>query len=123
MRIRPGLILAAVVCLAAASPARPASLRIAMAAEVTSIDPHALNIAPNNEVAWHIFDALTHVDEHARLVPGLAVAWRAVDTTTWEFELRRGVRFHDGSAFGARDVVASLERPLAIKAWGTLALS
>lgn len=81
-----------------------------MAADVTSIDPHFSNIAPNNAVGWHIYDALVNVDADARLIPGLATAWRAVDDTTWEFTLRKGVRFHDGSAFDARDVEYSVKR-------------
>jgi peptide/nickel transport system substrate-binding protein len=87
-----------------------AELRIGLAADVTSMDPHFLNLAPNVNISWHVFDALTHVDADARLIPGLAVSWRAVDATTWEFRLRRGVRFHDGGAFTADDVVFSIER-------------
>jgi len=45
-----------------------------------------------------------------RIKPGLAESWRAVDETTWEFRLRKGVRFHDGSIFTAADVVFSLDR-------------
>lgn len=41
---------------------------------------------------------------------GLVTEWKALDDTTWEFKLRAGVRFHDGSAFGPEDVVASLKR-------------
>jgi len=90
--------------------AAAANLRIGMAADVTSVDPHFSNIAPNNAVAWHIYDALANVDADTRLVPGLASAWRAVDETTWEFTLRKGVRFHDGSVFDARDVEYSVKR-------------
>lgn len=85
-------------------------LRIGMAADVTSIDPHFANIAPNNAVGWHLYDALANVDADTRLIPGLATAWRAVDDLTWEFTLRKGVRFHDGSAFDARDVEYSIRR-------------
>ena len=49
------------------------------------------------------------------LIPGLAVSWQALDATTWEFKLRRGVKFHDGSELTAHDVAFSLERPLSIK--------
>jgi peptide/nickel transport system substrate-binding protein len=56
------------------------------------------------------------VDANARLVPGLAVSWRAVDPTTWEFKLRKGVKFHDGSDFTAADVVFSLDRPATLAA-------
>jgi peptide/nickel transport system substrate-binding protein len=106
-----------VVCwLALAGGAPAADLRIGMSADVTSIDPHFVNITPNNNVAWHIFEALTHVDEDARLIPGLAESWRAVDATTWEFRLRRGVRFHDGSELTAEDVAFSIDRPATLKA-------
>src|SRR5690242_5636052 len=94
--------------------AHAAELRIGLAADVTSMDPHFLNIQPNINIAWHVFDALTHVDENARLIPGLAVSWRAVDPTTWEFKLRRGVRFHDGTEFTAEDAVFSIERTLQV---------
>jgi peptide/nickel transport system substrate-binding protein len=98
----------------AAGLAAAADLRIAMSADVTSMDPHYATVAPNIAVSWHVFDALTRVDENARLVPGLAESWRAVDATTWEFKLRRGVKFHDGSELTAEDVLFSLERPATI---------
>jgi peptide/nickel transport system substrate-binding protein len=96
------------------SCAQGAELRIGLAADVTSMDPHFLNVAPNVNIGWHVFDALTHVDEDARLIPGLAVSWRALDATTWEFKLRRGARFHDGSELTAEDVVFSIERTLEV---------
>ena len=96
------------------SCAHAAELRIGLAADPTSMDPHFLNLQPNVNIGWHVFDALTHVDEDARLVPGLALSWRALDPTTWEFKLRRGVRFHDGSELTAEDVVFSIERTLKV---------
>jgi peptide/nickel transport system substrate-binding protein len=96
------------------SGAGAAELRIGLAADVTSMDPHFLNLQPNLNISWHVFDALTHVDEDARLIPGLAVSWRAIDPLTWEFRLRRGVKFHDGSELTADDVVFSIERTLKV---------
>jgi peptide/nickel transport system substrate-binding protein len=103
-----------VVALVLGTPVHAADLRIGLAADVTSLDPHFVNLQPNNLVAWHVFDALTRVDENARLVPGLAESWKATDATTWEFRLRRGVKFHDGSELTAEDVVYSLDRPATI---------
>jgi peptide/nickel transport system substrate-binding protein len=94
--------------------AHATDLRVGMAADVTSMDPHFLNIAPNINISWHVFDALTHVDADSRLIPGLAVSWRTLDATTWEFKLRRGVRFHDGSELTAADVAFSIERTLEV---------
>ena len=42
--------------------------------------------------------------------PALAESWRSIDDTTWEFKLRKGVKFHDGGDFTAQDVVFSLDR-------------
>jgi peptide/nickel transport system substrate-binding protein len=94
--------------------AEAAELRIGLAADVTSMDPHFLNLQPNVNISWHVFDALTHVNEDTRLIPGLAVSWRAIDPTTWEFKLRRGVLFHDGTQLTAEDVVFSIERTLKV---------
>jgi len=104
------------VMAAFALSAHAAELRIGLAADVTSLDPHYLNVAPNNNAAWHVFDALVHVDADARLAPGLAVSWRAIDPTTWEFKLRKGVKFHNGADFTAEDGVFSLERPATLAA-------
>ena len=107
-------ILAVLASLAAAA-AHAQSITIGLAADVTSIDPHFHLLTPNASLGEHVFGLLIHKDENQRLQPGLAVSWRAVDDLTWEFKLREGVRFHDGSEFTAEDVVFSLDRPETIK--------
>jgi peptide/nickel transport system substrate-binding protein len=87
-----------------------ADLTIGIGADVTAIDPHFHNVTPNNNVAAHIFDYLVLRDERQKPIPGLAESWRTIDPLTWEFKLRHGVKFHDGSDFTAADVVASIER-------------
>lgn len=98
------------VALLAANLARSAELSIALGADVTSIDPHYHNLTPNNNVAEHIFETLVTKDARSRLKPALAESWRTVDDLTWEFKLRRGVKFQDGGDFTAQDVVFSLDR-------------
>lgn len=85
-------------------------LVMGMAGAFTSADPHFHALGPNNNIGSHIFGALVEQDEQQRLVPGLATDWRPVDDNTWEFRLRRGVRFHDGSEFAAEDVAATIRR-------------
>ncbi|MEM6665247.1 MAG: ABC transporter substrate-binding protein [Pseudomonadota bacterium] len=101
---------AGVGAVALSASANAAELTIGLASEATSIDPHFHNLTPNNQVADHIFDALVGQDERQRLVPGLAVYWKPHDDIKWEFKLREGVTFHDGSAFTADDVLCSYER-------------
>ncbi len=92
-----------------------AELRIGLSGEVTSLDPHFLAAQPNLTVARHVFESLTDVDPQTRLIPGLAERWRPLDALNWEFNLRRGVKFHDGTELTAEDVAFSLQRPLSIK--------
>ena len=90
--------------------AHAADLTIGLATDVTSLDPHYHNLTPNNNVAQHVYGLLVQRNEKEQLEPSLATQWKAIDPTTWEFTLRKGVKFHDGSDFTAADVVASLNR-------------
>lgn len=80
-------------------------LRIGLSAEPSAMDPHFHNLAPNNSMTKHVFDRLLDQDENQRLKPMLAASWRTVNETTWEFKLRPGVKFTDGSDFTANDVI------------------
>src|SRR4051812_14089293 len=91
-------------------PASGQDLKIAMAADVTSIDPHFYNLFPNNNIAEHIFDKLVQMDPDSKMIPGIATSWKPIDDKTWEFKLRKGVKFHDGSELTAEDVAFSIDR-------------
>jgi len=109
MRLARSLCAAfAAVC--AALPAYAANLVIGLGTDVTSTDPHYHNLTPNNNVASHLYGYLVERNEKSQPQPSLATEWKAIDPTTWEFKLRKGVKFHDGSDFTAADVVASIER-------------
>ena len=83
---------------------------VGLQAAITSIDPHYHNLSPNNSLLLHIYEPLVLRDPNGKLSPGLAVSWRALDDLTWEFKLRKGVKFHDGSPFTAEDVAATYKR-------------
>lgn len=93
-----------------AGNASAAELRIGTAAEPSSLDPHYHNLTPNNTIRRHIFESLVDQDAKQRLIPALAESWRTIDDKTWEFKLRKGVKFHDGSEFTAQDFVYTLCR-------------
>jgi len=98
----------------AAGAAAASDLRLGISAEPSSLDPHFHNLASNNNIAAHIFETLTKFDSDSMLVPALAESWRLIDDTTWEFKLRKGVKFHDGTELTAEDVIWSLDRPATI---------
>ena len=108
--LRATLALSAATGLWAAARAEAASLTIGMATAPTAIDPHFHLLATNMSISAHIFEPLVKQDASQRPVPGLATAWRLIDPLTWEFTLRRGVKFQDGSDFTAEDVAFSLKR-------------
>ena len=103
-----GLMVAASFSVAASAGAQ--ELRIGLYAEPSSVDPHYHNLGPNNAVAKNIFGRLMTQDENQRVTPDLAVSWKPINDLTWEFKLRQGVKFHDGSPFTADDVIFTMER-------------
>lgn len=99
--------------LKSASP-RPLQLDVTTSLRVAlfSVDPPGLTLfrAFDPEsffVIPAINDALVHIDSDGLVRPSLAIAWSQVSPCELELELRQGVRFHDGSAFDADDVVAT----------------
>lgn len=110
MRYVKSLAAGALALMLVTLPLQAADLRIGIAGTPTSLDPHFHNNGNNNGLARHVFDGLTRQDERQQVQPGLAESWRLIDDETWEFKLRQGVTFHDGTPFTADDVAFTLQR-------------
>ena len=93
-----------------AGSAAAQTLTMGVIAGPESIDPHYTATGTHSEALKHVFDTLTHSGDQLQIEPGLALSWRVVDPNTWEFKLRQGVKFHDGSDMTAEDVAASIRR-------------
>lgn len=113
-RVSRRLLAVAAIALAPVCTAFAQELRVAMSAAPTSLDPHFHAVATNLNVAAHMFEPLVSLDNDLHITPRLAQSWRLVDPTTWEFQIRKGVKFHDGSELTAADVAWSLARPATI---------
>lgn len=87
-------------------------LVISEAADIVSLDPHGNNDVPSSNVRNNIYETLVYLDGDMEVQPRLATEWEEVDETTWEFTLKEGVTFHDGSEFNAEVVEANLDRIL-----------
>jgi peptide/nickel transport system substrate-binding protein len=89
------------------------TVRWSASGDPNTMDPHSQNVGTVTMVLQQIYDPLIHRDADLTLRPGLALSWTQVEPTRWRFVLRRGVRFHEGEAFNADDVVFSVTRALA----------
>lgn len=98
-----------------AGAAHAQQVRVGLAAEPTSSDPHFHAHATNVTLRWHVFDGLTTSDLEMMPVPSLAESWTNPDDKTWAFKLRKGVQFSNGEPFTARDVVYSFCRVPAVE--------
>jgi len=110
IRSKSVLALAAVALLAGATLAQAKTLRIGNQGDALSMDPHSLNESLQLSVTNNVYEGLLTRGKNLELQPGLATSWRQTSPTVWRFELRRNVRFHDGTPFTADDVVFSFAR-------------
>jgi peptide/nickel transport system substrate-binding protein len=85
-------------------------LRWASATEPLTFDPHAAENAPTFAANSQVYEPLVDFNSSYEIEPALATAWQLTSPTTWRFDLRQGVRFHDGTPFTSADVVFSLNR-------------
>ncbi|MBD2845384.1 ABC transporter substrate-binding protein [Paenibacillus sp. IB182496] len=85
-------------------------LTIANPADIQSFDFHNNNTTVSESVLVNMYDYLIQRGADMELEPNLATSWERVDDTTWAFELRDDVTFHNGDPFTAADVKYTLER-------------
>lgn len=98
------------VALMAASPALAENvLRWTSQGDALTMDPHSQNEGPTIAMNGQIYESLVTRDAALVLQPELAESWEAA-ADGWTFNLRKGVKFHDGSDFTAEDVVFSFTR-------------
>jgi peptide/nickel transport system substrate-binding protein len=110
MTRRPQSTLLAIALAAACGMAQAVTLRVADVGDVQSMDPHSLNETLQLSFTGNIYEALVARGKDMKLVPALATQWKQTSPTVWRFELRKGVKFHDGTPFTVDDVVFSFKR-------------
>ncbi len=89
------------------------TLTIALGSDVDNLDPHMFAHRESVIVTQHIYDALVYRDpDTMQLTPHLATSWRVINPLTWEFNLRKDVKFHNGEPFTAQTVKFNYDRML-----------
>src|SRR5678816_1108035 len=72
------------------------TLTVALVSHPPTLDPHMHFERVGVLVNINMFDSLLHRNTKLEFEPGLATSWKALSDTTWEFKIRKGVRFHNG---------------------------
>ena len=104
------LLLAAAMAVCASGPLQAQTLRWAAQNDILTLDPHSQNHATTNAILSHSYETLVRYTANYQIEPALATKWTQVTPTQMRFELRKGVKFHDGTPFTADDVVFSFGR-------------
>jgi peptide/nickel transport system substrate-binding protein len=110
MKIKSRVAALAAVALIGAAPVQAQTLRWAAQNDILTLDPHSQNHATTNAIMGHAYEGLTRYSANYQVEPALATKWTAISPTQVRFELRKGVKFHDGTPFTADDVIFSFGR-------------
>lgn len=74
-----------------------------------SLDPVSFDNKVD-EITFHIFDRLVKWDDKGQIIPDLAENWVQLSNTSFQFKLRKGIKFHNGEPFSANSVKFTIER-------------
>ena len=85
-------------------------LIVALSDDTNNMDPRIGMGSIRSNYIRQVFESLVDVDTQGKPVPGLALSWKPVNDLTWEFALRRNVKFHDGEPFNADTLLFNLDR-------------
>ncbi|GAF69840.1 unnamed protein product, partial [marine sediment metagenome] len=86
------------------------TLTFGMGVDCASFDIPNHRVGQDLRIGELVFDTLITLDENLNYVPSLATSWEQKDDLTWIFNLRKGVKFTDGTPFNAEAVKINLER-------------
>jgi peptide/nickel transport system substrate-binding protein len=104
------LLAAALVALCA--QAQAATLKWGAQNDILTLDPHSQNHATTLGILQHTYEGLVRYNKDFQVEPCLATSWQQISPTQYRFNLRKNVKFHDGTPFTADDVVFSYHRIL-----------
>src|SRR5258705_6173423 len=86
------------------------TLRWAAQNDILTFDPPSQNHTTTITLVMHVYESLTRYGKKYDIEPSLATDWKEISPTQWRFNLRKGVKFHDGTPFTADDVIFSYGR-------------
>lgn len=104
------LLSIATAALMAGGSARAADIRVGYTLDALTLDPGNHRKRETETILRNMYDGLLTRDSKMKVVPELAESWKQVNPTTFEFKLRKGVKFHSGDEMTAEDVKFTFTR-------------
>lgn len=89
------------------------TLTVAVSAAPNTLDPHQANLAQAINALNPVYETLVRYDDNGEIQGLLAESWEQLDELSWQFNLRKGVKFHNGEEMKASDVLYSIQRATA----------
>lgn len=86
------------------------TLTVAVSADPPTLDPHSASLAHTVNALNPVYETLVRYTEDGELIPLLAESWEQLDELSWKFNLRKGVKFHNGEEMKSSDVLYSFQR-------------
>src|SRR5436305_13916825 len=83
------------------------TLRWSSQGDYLTADPMAQNELLTNSINGHVYEPLVMRGKKLEILPALAVSWKQTSPLVWVFNLRKGVKWQDGSDFKADEVVVA----------------
>lgn len=95
------------------------TLVYALNTDVQSLDPQIQNDTTSEQVVKMLYNTLLKFEDDGTVVGDLAESWSvSEDKLTWTFNLKQGVKFHNGKELTSADVKATFDRALNAEAGG-----
>ncbi len=105
-----GVIATALAAGSASTTAGAAELRVGFSADALTLDPANHRNRETETIIRNMYDGVLTRDSNMQVVPELAESYQQIDATTFEFKIRKGVTFHDGSPMTAQDIKYTFDR-------------
>ena len=86
------------------------TLKVGLDADPVTLDPHMQLSGGMLQLSHWVFEPLVRYAQDMSIEPRLATRWERIDDLTMRFYLRKGVKFHSGNTFTAKDVKFTLDR-------------
>lgn len=87
------------------------TITFALENDVSNLDPMLSGLFVDRNIHYAMYDSLVRVDVKGNIIPWLAEKWTtSTDGKTVTFNLRQGVKYHDGTVFDAASVKWNIER-------------